>query len=442
MLSNTDQGHAGPRIWAQGAPSRPVGAVAGRHVVIVGINYWPEPTGIAPYTTALAEYLARDCASVRMIAGLPCYPAWTVPAQYRRGLRFRETRNGVHIQRLKHAVPRRQDVLRRGAYEVSFLGAAATVRLSPRPDLILAVTPALGGAVAAAHLAKRHDAPLAVVVQDLLGSAVIQTGISGGAKAAGAVSRLESWALRQADAVAVVTDAFRPAIEAYGVPTQRIATVPNWSHVVASTADRELTRASLGWPEDLTVVLHTGNMGLKQGLGNVIEAARLTAGRRDLRWVLLGEGSQRESLQEQARGLPNLDFLPLCDEERYRDILSAADILLLNERAGVQEMCLPSKLTSYFMSGRPVAAAVATGGAAAAELARAGAPDPVAPEDPAALVDLVDRLRTSSQTRDRHGEAAATYAKANLTIDAAMKRLDTLLQSCVSPRRRVPKALA
>ncbi len=65
---------------------RPGESVKGRNVLIVGINYWPEPTGIAPYTTGMAEHLAKHAASVEVLTGLPCYPSWTVPAAYRRGL--------------------------------------------------------------------------------------------------------------------------------------------------------------------------------------------------------------------------------------------------------------------------------------------------------------------------------------------------------------------
>jgi glycosyltransferase involved in cell wall biosynthesis len=402
-------------------------SISGRHILVVGINYWPEPTGIAPYTAAVAEHLAGRAASVEVLSGLPCYPTWQVPAAYRRRRRFVEERRGVTVHRLKHLVPAKQDALRRGAYEFSFLGHAATRRPTMPPDLVLGITPALGGAVAAALLARRYDARLMLVVQDLLGQAATQSGISGGDRVAKQVERLERFALSRADAVAVVSDAFRAQLTAYGVPAERVHTVPNWSHVAPATGDRDATRASLGWAPDTFVALHTGNMGLKQDLGNIIEAARLSQDRPDLRWVLMGEGSQRAHLEEQGRGLPNLQFLPLCDDETYRNILAAADVLLLNERAGLTEMSLPSKLTSYFTSGRPVVAAVHPDGASARELKRAGALDPVEPNCPAALVARVEELRASPALCAEHGALAATYAREELTEAAAMRRYEAVI---------------
>jgi glycosyltransferase involved in cell wall biosynthesis len=425
--------HAFPRQRERGST-----ALADLHVVLVGINYWPEPTGIAPYTTGMAEHLATIAASVTVLTGLPSYPSWEVPAEYRRGLRFAESRNGVSIRRLKHFVPSKQDALRRGVYELSFRTHARAVRLCAKPDVVIGITPALGGASAAARLADRHDARLVLVVQDLLGQAARQSGIAGGQRIATVVGALEARALRRADAVAVVSDAFRSQLVTYGLAEERVHTVPNWVHVKPAAAERALTRSRFGWRPDVTVALHAGNMGLKQDLGNIIRAAELTRHRTDVVWALMGDGSQRRTLMEQAAGLPNLQFLPLCSEETYRDVLAAADILLLNERAGVYEMSLPSKLTSYFVTGRPVAGAVHPMGASARELERAGAPAPVAPGDPAALVRLVTTLSADRDVRDRHGAAARAYAAEVLSADAAMRRLEALIvgEACASRRAR------
>ncbi|MFN0282228.1 MAG: glycosyltransferase, partial [Kineosporiaceae bacterium] len=147
-------------------------ALAGRHVVVVGINYAPEPTGIAPYTTGMAEHLAASARSVTVLTGVPHYPNWRVPPAYRWMLRCREESRlpndtGLLVHRMRHYVPSRQNALTRAGYEVSFLANAATKRLRNRPDLVIAVTPSLGGAVAAVPMARRHGAKLVVVVQDL-----------------------------------------------------------------------------------------------------------------------------------------------------------------------------------------------------------------------------------------------------------------------------------
>ena len=49
-------------------------------VLIVGINYSPELTGIGPYTAGLAEHLAARGDEVTVITGLPHYPDWRIAA--------------------------------------------------------------------------------------------------------------------------------------------------------------------------------------------------------------------------------------------------------------------------------------------------------------------------------------------------------------------------
>jgi len=84
--------------------------LSGRHVAVVGMNYAPEPTGIAPYTAGLAEMLVEAGARVTVVTGVPHYPTWTVDPEYRWSLRVRERRHGVDVIRARHFVPRRQSV--------------------------------------------------------------------------------------------------------------------------------------------------------------------------------------------------------------------------------------------------------------------------------------------------------------------------------------------
>jgi glycosyltransferase involved in cell wall biosynthesis len=141
----------------------------------------------------------------------------------------------------------------------------------------------------------------------------------------------------------------------------------------------------------------------------------------------MGDGSQRARLEDLGRSLPNLEFRPLCAADDYPEILAAADILLLCERPGVVDMSLPSKLTSYFSSGVPVASAVSPHGSTARELAAAGAPVPTPPGDAAALVAQVLDLRGNLEARARYAAHAAHYARENLTYASAMQRLDRVL---------------
>ena len=176
--------------------------LAGRHVLVVGINYSPEPTGIAPYTTGVAEELARHADQVTVLTGVPHYPSWSVAKQHRK-LRHEQPHEPgkPRVIRLGHYVPSRQSAIRRALYEWTFLLHVlwAARRLPRRPDLIVSATPALGGAVAAACIARRLDVPLLTIVQDLMAKAASQSGFKGASSLVRrATAALEGFALRQA----------------------------------------------------------------------------------------------------------------------------------------------------------------------------------------------------------------------------------------------------
>ena len=136
--------------------------MAGKQLLIVGINYAPEPTGIAPYTTAMAEHLARHARAVTVLTGMPHYPNWALKPEHKWVFRSSEQvpmpeRGSLTLKRARHYVPNRQSALTRAGYEASFMANALTTNVGYRPDLVIAVTPSLGGAVAGARLAERHD---------------------------------------------------------------------------------------------------------------------------------------------------------------------------------------------------------------------------------------------------------------------------------------------
>lgn len=405
-------------------------------VLIVGSSYAPEETGIAPYTTGLAEFLVERGNAVTVITGMPSYPQWRVYPEYRALLRKRELRGGVEIRRVRGYIPHRQSTLHRGMYEASFLLGGLTALGVARPDVLLGVVPALSGGVLARLAARRFGRPYGLVFQDLTAPAASQSGIAGGGHAAGPISAAEGWAARGAAAIGVIAEGFRPYLESLGVDPARIHRVRNWMHVDEPKLDRSSIRRRLEIPEDAVVCLHAGNMGYKQGLGNVVECARLAADTDPrLLFVLMGDGNQRPLLVNLAQGyrLRNLRFLPIQPAELFSSVLAAADMLLVNQRASVTNMSLPGKLTSYFASGRPVVAAVASESETAREIRDTSTGVLVPPDQPDRLLEAVRDLAGDRAWQERFGAAGKRYAHTALSADQALAELEALVEA-IAPR--------
>jgi colanic acid biosynthesis glycosyl transferase WcaI len=413
-------------------------ALVGARVLVVGVNYAPETTGIAPYTTAVAEHLVALGARVTAVTGMPHYPQWRVAPEYRRALLREESVNGVRLRRAGHYVPAEQDALKRGAFEASWLPLGALQSLRSPADVVLAVSPSLGALPLARLAAARRNVPWAAVVQDLMGNAAANGGLRGGGRVASLVGSAERRALRSADLVGVISEGFADAVHRMGVDPARTRLLPNWSHVTPSTASRKEARAALGWAPDVFSVVHTGNMGAKQGLENVVRAAA-EADRRGaaVEFVLVGDGNQRAALQEAGAGVRSLRFVDPVDSDNYPLVLAAADVLLVNERADMLEMSLPSKLTSYFAAGRPVLGAVPENGWTAAVLDASTAAVRVPAEAPGQLLDAALELAGDHERRMLLGKAATEYCHLRYGSTAGLGRYAGLVRELLD---RGPRA--
>ena len=385
-------------------------------VSILGLNYAPEPTGIAPYTTGMAHFLADAGHDVQVVTGLPHYPHWKVQEGFRSGTT--EWDGNVRVTRVAHPVPENPTGKSRIAMEAAF-AARATRAVQPTPDVVLAVSPALLTVGAALRWKATGRTSVGVVTQDLYGRAIAETGCMGG-RAARAADRLERSLLGRADGVVAIHESFRRSLVGLGVQQDRITTIRNWTHLKGVTGDPAALRRELGWRDGEIIALHAGNMGAKQGLENVIEAARLAEQRGlPVRFVLLGTGNQRAALEQLGRGISTLQFLDPLPGDKFETAMAAADVLVLNEKPGVEEMCVPSKLTSYFSSGRPVVAATSPRSAATSEVEVSGGGATVAPGDPRELLDAVLALGADQEEGLAMGLRGQLFARDALAETAA-----------------------
>ncbi|MDL5159581.1 glycosyltransferase family 4 protein [Actinomycetospora termitidis] len=416
-----------------GAPERPqrrrAAATTGLDVLVIGMHYAPEHTGNAPYTTGMVAALHAAGHRVRVVTGYPHYPAWEITAGYG-GLRRHEVLDGVPVTRVRHPVPAVPDARRRIVMDAAFTAHAAAIG-GPRPDVVIAVSPVLLTVAAGLRWRREGRTALGVVTQDLYSRALTETGMTS-SRVASLGARLEGSLLARADGVAVVHPQFSSTLEGLGVDAGRITTIPNWSHIAPPTGDRAAVRRELGWRDDEVVALHAGNMGVKQGLENVVEAARhADAVGSPVRFVLLGDGNQRARLEALGAGIERLTFVDPLPGDRFPDALAAADVLVVNEAETVAEMSAPSKLTSYFAAGRPVVAASWARSAASAELARADAGVRVDPGEPEALLAAI---RTTAED-SAAGERGRRYAEDALGAGRAHAAYVAWVEELASLRR-------
>ena len=403
-------------------------------LLIVGLNYAPEPVGIGPYTTGLAEGVAARGHELRVVAGKPYYPQWRPYPGQPDGI-TEQRENGVTVRRVPHYIPADPTGARRIAHHLSFAArAAAPAARQARgwADLVLAIAPSLLAAPAAARAARIAKAPLWLHFQDFEVEAALATGLLGrnGARIAG---RVERAMLDRAALVSMISPQMRARLVDKGVPKARTLELRNWSTVaVPATADGAALRRDWGL-DGRTIALYSGNIANKQGLETVIEAARALAGRDDIAFVICGEGPNRARLEAAAAGLPNVHFHDLQPVERLPHLLALADIHLLPQIADAADLVLPSKLTNMLVSGRPVIATAARDTGLAQEVGGCGMIVP--PGDPAALAKAVATLAGDTALRHALGRAARQRAAERWSKAAALDTFENAAERLLAARR-------
>lgn len=397
--------------------------------LITGLNYSPEQTGIAPYTTKLAEGLHLLGHEVQVLAGFPHYPQWKAHVGFT-GVTINDYINGVHIKRLRHYIPAVPRFIPRLHMELSF-GLRTLFAKWHTPDVVLTVSPALFATamtVVKAHITGR---PVGVWVQDLYSRGFEETN-GKSSFISRTIRAVEGQILRSATGVTVIHERFRQyVVDELGVPADKVRVIRNWSHVeIPEDVDRESIRASLGWKQDEVIALHAGNMGVKQDLGNVIAAAvAASTSHSNVRFVLLGDGSQRPALEKLAKGVSNLTFIPPLPGSSFVEALQAADVLIVNELPGVKEMSVPSKLTSYFATGQPIIAATEPDSATADEIRDSGSGLHVQSGDPAALLAAVEALASNPDLAAECSASGIPYAQTILSESRALVDFSSWLKT-------------
>ena len=401
-------------------------------LLVIGLNYTPEPVGIGPYTAGLCEELVKTGHQVTAIVGKPYYPQWKADPAYAGGWLETEE-HGVRLVRCPHYVPQDPTGIRRFGHLISFAIAAlipaVRIALRERPQVVFCVAPALLSVLAAILAAWLCGARLWIHVQDFEVEAAFATGLMRpNTPNARFALWAEGWVLRQADRVSTISPQMVAKLGEKGIPAERRLELRNWANASFANDPAGAAKLRTGWNlEGRIVALYSGNIARKQGIEILIDAARLLQHRPDIAFVICGEGPNRAALEARARGLANVQLHDLQPAERMGAMLSMADLHLLPQIARAADLVLPSKLTNMLASGKPVVATTEPGTGLYSEVDGCGVC--VSPGDAAALAAAVATMADNAREREELGRAATERAAERWQQEAILARAARELQA-------------
>ena len=336
-------------------------------IVIWGINYAPEPTGIGPFNTGMAEWFASCGHDVEVVTAFPYYPRWKKRPDDRSRLFRTDQVNGVTVRRCWHYVPEKVTTVRRILHEASFLlFSFLRVLFLRRADVIVAVSPPLPLGLPVWLVSRLWRVPYFLHVQDLQPDAAVGLGMLKPGLFTRLLYAIESFSYRGAAGVSGISSGMMNAFQMKGVEARRRVYFPNWvpdeRPARCSAEQRAAVRAEFcrqyNIPTDTFLYVYSGNIGNKQGLSVLVDAAARAKSSRPLWWVVAGDGAGKAALVRHAgeNAVANMVFLPLQSDDGFEALMVAADACVITQQKGTGQYFFPSKLLTSLSRRKPILA--------------------------------------------------------------------------------------
>ena len=373
-------------------------------ITVLSMNFWPEETGTGPVVQNLVEDLAGLGHEVRVVAGFPYYPRRVIPASYRGRWLVEEKYGDIPVYRAWIWGSDEKSALKKTLLHLSFTFSCLPALLrAGRPDVLISITPPLFVPTVAGLLSRIWRCAHVIRLEDMLPDAPIIYGLVRSPSLIAALRGIERLNYRLSDAVVAICAGFSRSLESKGQDMTKVAVIPHY--VIPPLQQDQVNgfRQENGIPEGVLLAQYAGNLGHSQGLEVILHAAEILRDDRRVHFTIVGEGVARDGLVRDAEksGLQNITLLPVQPVEKLDELLWAADVCLVTQKANVLDINVPSKIFTIMAHARPMIAAVNPRSDAAA-IVRASGAGPVIPpgsaEDLAreivAMLDLPDRGRS------------------------------------------------
>jgi glycosyltransferase involved in cell wall biosynthesis len=399
-------------------------------ILIFSQYYFPETGATSNRAYALAKVFQEEGHDVRVIAEKPNHPEGIFHPGFEKGMFKDGEWGGVPVTWCWVYTRPVKGFAGRMLFYLSYMVMAvlAVFRLKGKYDVVLATSPPLFVGLSGWAAARIKRARFVFDVRDLWPEVAVKMGELNNPKAIRMAEAVESFLYRKADLITPVTASFKDTIAGMGISREKMVVVSNGTEPEVFQSSIPANELRLKWsiPSGF-IVSFIGNLGLAQGLGHIIEAARLLEeqGNDDIYFLFVGDGPRKAFVMDEARkaGVSRVIFRDRVTLPEAVEYMNASDALLVPLADDpIYAKFIPSKLFDSMAAGKPVLLSV--DGEARTILNRAAAGLWYPAEQANGLVDSILSLRNHPNF-DTFGIAGRRFVIEHYTRRAqAMKMLD------------------
>jgi len=404
-------------------------------ILIYGINYAPELTGIGKYTGEMGSWLAQNGHSVDVITAIPYYPMWKAQEGYSNTWWHSEIIDGANVLRCPLYIPEKVSSFKRILHEFTFVAAMIPVWLktifTKKHDVVVCVSPPFHLGLLPLLYAKIKGAKMITHIQDLQVDAARELGMINNKVFLKIMFGLEKFILKRSNAISTISPGMQAKIESKGIAPSKITMFPNWvdEHTIRPLGRNESLRAAFGISDTAKVIMYSGNVGEKQGLEIILEVAKKFLNQPDIHFIITGNGGGKEKLMVTAQeaNLTNVQFFPLQPYDQLSALLATADVHLVLQKKSAADLVMPSKLVSILAAGGLAVVTALPGSTLYHVIDTYKAGILIEPENAAALTEGIEKALNNNM--DLYKSNARLYAEQFLSKEPIMKQWEGTLEN-------------
>ena len=386
--------------------------------------------GAASRISGLAKWLVKFGHEVTVITGFPNYPIGKIFPDYKNKKNKVEFIDGVKILRTKVFPVAYESIFIRLLNYFTLFITAFFVSFKKRNDfdIIVASSPPLTIGMLGLILSKIYKIPWILDVRDIWPDVAVEAGmLKQGGMTYQLSKKLANYLYNNADHITPVTDIKSTKIGQNNINSSKISVVQNGVDFDLINAAKQKDWCSDLGLEDKFILSYAGLIGIAQGVNVIIETALQLKEVQELHFLIVGEGVEKQKLQDRARSLKlnNITFLSCQPKELIVSLLTSSDIALIPLVSDKLLDAVPSKLLEAWACKLPVL--LIAGGEAADTVLKAGGGIVVAPNDINGIKIAIKKLQDSPELIKKYSQNGFNYVSGNFDREFLAKKLEKVI---------------
>ena len=399
--------------------------------LVVTQYFWPEEFRI----NDICEGLVEKGHEVEVLTGLPNYPYGKLFEGYSFKSRGPKEYKGIKINRC-YLIERGQDssiklALNYLSFMINSLFHIPKLSKKNFDNIFVFQISPITSAIPAIALGKLKRIPTSIYIQDLWPETFYSIKNINNKNIRNTLKKICIKIYDAFDQIVIASEGYRDILVKSGINEEKIVYLPQWAEDIYSD-NENIEEDLIGKNEDDFVVTFAGNIGKAQSVDTIIKAAKLAKQNRNIKWVILGDGSEFNNIKELVEKYDLKDTVKLLGRKPSTDMpkyFNKSDALIVTlKNTDILRITLPAKVQSYMASGKPILGAISGAGMEAIKSSNCGLVSEA--EDYNELYNKVIQLYNMDEIdRKKLGNNGKQYFKQNFERNMLLNRLEGYLKS-------------